>query len=95
MLLNLELKGLYRSLLKRIPQLVLSPLYGPLHSLLQAGKRHEYHQITCKEGQAPLSADEFADLPEIRMRPAKSSPQARKARTWCALKFRWTPVLAF
>ncbi|UZM16317.1 hypothetical protein LZV00_11700 [Pseudomonas kielensis] len=29
------------------------------------------------------------------MRPAKSSTQARKARTWCALKFRWAPVLAF
>lgn len=28
--------------------------------------RHEYHQITGKEGQAPLSADEFAGLPEIR-----------------------------
>ena len=29
------------------------------------------------------------------MRPAKSSTQPRKARTWCALKFRWAPVLAF
>lgn len=29
------------------------------------------------------------------MRPAKSSTQPREARTWCALKFRWTPVLAF
>ncbi|WP_339421079.1 MULTISPECIES: Y-family DNA polymerase [unclassified Pseudomonas] len=30
-----------------------------------------------------------------RMRPAKSSTQPRKAKTWCALKFKWTPVLAF
>ena len=29
------------------------------------------------------------------MRPAKSSTQPRKAGTWCALKFRWAPVLAF
>ena len=29
------------------------------------------------------------------MRPAKSSTRPRKARTWCALKFKWTPVLAF
>ena len=29
------------------------------------------------------------------MRPAKSSPQPRNASTWCALKFRWAPVLAF
>lgn len=27
---------------------------------------HTWGQITGKEGQAPLSADEFADLPEIR-----------------------------
>lgn len=37
-----------------------------------------------------------APLPETEsMRPAKSSTQPRNARTWCALKFRWTPVLAF
>ncbi|GGJ44013.1 hypothetical protein [Pseudomonas avellanae] len=29
------------------------------------------------------------------IRPAKSPTQPRKAQTWCALKFRWTPVLAF
>ena len=29
-----------------------------------------------------------------RMRPAKSSTQPRKAKTWCALKFKWAPVLA-
>ncbi|WP_024643678.1 hypothetical protein [Pseudomonas syringae] len=28
-------------------------------------------------------------------RPAKSSTQPHKARAWCALKFKWTPVLAF
>lgn len=30
-----------------------------------------------------------------RNRPAKPSTQPRKTRTWCALKFKWTPVLAF
>ena len=30
-----------------------------------------------------------------RIRPAKPSTQPRKTRTWCALKFKWTPVLAF
>jgi len=30
-----------------------------------------------------------------RIRPAKSSTLHRKAKTLCALKFRWTPVLAF
>lgn len=29
------------------------------------------------------------------IRPAKPSTQPRKTRTWCALKFKWTPVLAF
>ena len=29
------------------------------------------------------------------MRPAKSSTQPRNAKTWCALKFKWAPVLAF
>lgn len=31
----------------------------------------------------------------IRMRPAKSSTEPRRAKTWCALKFKWAPVLAF
>ena len=31
----------------------------------------------------------------VSMRPAKSSTQPRKAKTWCALKFKCTPVLAF
>lgn len=31
----------------------------------------------------------------ICIRPAKPSTQPRKTRTWCALKFKWTPVLAF
>ncbi|WP_133750720.1 transposase [Pseudomonas sp. LP_7_YM] len=31
----------------------------------------------------------------VRMRPAKSSTQPRKAKTWCALKFKWAPALAF
>ncbi|WP_321529574.1 DUF3262 family protein [Pseudomonas aeruginosa] len=29
------------------------------------------------------------------IRRAKPSTQPRKTRTWCALKFKWTPVLAF
>ena len=29
------------------------------------------------------------------MRPAKSSTQPRNAKTWCALKFKWAPVLTF
>lgn len=29
------------------------------------------------------------------IRPAKSSSQPRKAKTWRAHKFRWAPVLAF
>ncbi len=32
---------------------------------------------------------------ESRNRPAKSSTQPCKAKTWCALKFKWAPVLAF
>ena len=30
-----------------------------------------------------------------RMRTAKSSTQPCKAKTWCALTFKWAPVLAF
>ncbi|WP_439867993.1 hypothetical protein [Pseudomonas syringae] len=30
-----------------------------------------------------------------RIRPAKSPTQPRKAKTWCALKFKWAPALAF
>ena len=29
------------------------------------------------------------------IRPAKSSTQPHNAKTWCALKFKWAPVLAF
>jgi len=32
---------------------------------------------------------------DISIRPAKSSSPLCKAKTWCALKFWWTPVLAF
>ena len=39
--------------------------------------------------------EEALKTKKARMRPAKSSTQPRKARTWCALKFRWAPVLAF
>ncbi len=31
----------------------------------------------------------------IRIRPAKSSTRPRKGKSWCALKFKWAPVLAF
>ena len=32
---------------------------------------------------------------QIGIRPAKSSTQPCKAKTWCALKFKWAPFLAF
>jgi hypothetical protein len=63
---DLEAFRIYRSLLQRIPQLVLSSLYANLRDVLLAGEGHAYHQITGKEGQAPLGACEFADLPEVR-----------------------------
>ena len=31
----------------------------------------------------------------VSMRTAKSSTQPCKAKTWCALTFKWAPVLAF
>lgn len=45
---------------------MLSSLYANLRDYLLAGEGHAYHQITGKEGQAPLEAGEFADLPEVR-----------------------------
>lgn len=36
-----------------------------------------------------------AVAPPYRMRLAKSSTRPRKAKTWCALKFKWAPVLTF
>jgi hypothetical protein len=39
--------------------------------------------------------DDLAGWAKDSMRPAKSSTQPRNARTWCALKFKWAPVLAF
>ncbi|BCG22126.1 hypothetical protein TUM18999_03170 [Pseudomonas tohonis] len=63
---DLEAFRIYRSLLKRLPQLVLSPLYTALRDHLLNGEGHEYHAITAKEGQAPLGGDEFADMPELR-----------------------------
>ena len=33
--------------------------------------------------------------PDDGMRTAKSSTQPCKAKTWCALTFKWAPVLAF
>ena len=33
--------------------------------------------------------------PFLGMRTAKSSTQPCKAKTWCALTFKWAPVLAF
>lgn len=35
------------------------------------------------------------ETPVSRNRPVKSSTQPRKAETWCALKFKWAPVLDF
>jgi len=63
---DLEAFRIYRSLLKRLPQLVLSPLYSILRDHLLRGEGHGYHSITGKEGQVPLGADEFAELPELR-----------------------------
>jgi hypothetical protein len=57
---------IYRSLLKHLPQLVLSLLYTKLQAHLLRGEGHEYHLITGKEGQAPLGMDEFTDMPELR-----------------------------
>ena len=37
----------------------------------------------------------FNFRPVLCIRPAKSSSPHNKAKTWCALKFKWTPVLAF
>ncbi len=42
-----------------------------------------------------IKRDYVAHLPKPGIRPAKSSTQPRKAKTWCALKFKWAPVLAF
>lgn len=64
--LDLEALRIYRSLLKSIPNLVLSPLYRALEAHLGAGHGHEYHSITGKEGQQPLAAGEFSELPEVR-----------------------------
>lgn len=44
----------------------------------------------------PVDLDELLEsVNDERKGPAKSSTQPRKAGTWCALKFRWAPVLAF
>lgn len=37
----------------------------------------------------------LSNLWMARMRTAKSSTQPCKAKTWCALTFKWAPVLAF
>lgn len=64
---DLEALRIYRSLLKHLPQLVLSPLYATLQGHLMKGEGHEYHVISGKEGQAPLGVDEFVDMPALRM----------------------------
>lgn len=38
---------------------------------------------------------QYSTIRVLGMRPAKSSTQPRKAKTWRALKFKWTPSLAF
>lgn len=63
---DLEAFRIYRSLLKRLPQLVLCPLYATLRDHLLKGEGHEYHAISGKEGQAALGVDEFVDMPELR-----------------------------
>lgn len=43
----------------------------------------------------PVWRTEARSLAQECMRLAKSSTRPRKAKTWCALKFKWAPVLAF
>ena len=38
---------------------------------------------------------QLSKKPLLGMRTAKSSTQPCKAKTWCALTFKWAPVLAF
>ena len=46
-------------------------------------------------GRGSASLDKIEQMADVRMRPAKSSIEPRRAKTWCALKFKWAPVLAF
>ncbi|SDN56151.1 Transposase [Pseudomonas antarctica] len=64
------------------------------HSL-NANLVHKWIRMHAQKSMALQPA--FIPLPMQfgGMRPAKSSTQPRKAGTWCALKFRWAPVLAF
>lgn len=43
----------------------------------------------------PVEPAVIIELPLGGMRTAKSSTQPCKAKTWCALTFKWAPVLAF
>ena len=49
---------------------------------------------SCDELRGGMDASQYKDY-VLGIRPAKSSTQPRKAQTWCALKFKWTPVPAF
>lgn len=71
-------------------------------------KEEGIDELPNNEGERPLDDDDVGLDPERvreesdhavmdkhRMRPAKSSTQPRNAKTWCALKFKWAPVLTF
>ena len=77
---------------------------------LESGKQHMFVAIdrvtkftyvaffdaaTKRNGAAFLRQVIQAFPYQIRNRPGKSSTQPRKAKTWCALKFKWAPVLDF
>ena len=51
------------------------------------------------ENDVPLASGELLHhvlgRASNRNRPTKSSTKPRKAKTWCALKFKWTAVLVF
>jgi len=66
-----------------------------------------FYSMRCMKADAAGYISKINDLDELVkaikavmrakacMRPAKSSTQPFEVRTWCALQFRWTPVLAF
>ena len=67
-----------------------------LQRLIEQARFWKVGLFVCKQGgltdmEFELTKSHYPD----RMRPAKSSTQPRNARTWCALKFKWAPVLAF
>ena len=68
------------------------PLSSAQELFARKAKFSSFHDLTTVSSRNP---DDPRLMRAACMRPAKSSTQPRKARTWCALKFRWAPVLAF